>query len=265
MGRFATPDVPSKLPAPLNTGIYQIRNAINGRAYIGSALRVGKRWREHLRGLRSGKHHSRFMQRCWDKHGESVFEFSLLIACASKDLLFYEQRCIDALKPKYNSSPTAGSQLGLKMRPESKARLSEAAKRTRNFTGHRHTDETRARISASRTGKGGGPRSAERCARISAALTGKRIPQEVRDRIAATLKGHKQSPEQIDRRLKSMPPGHYERVAIAKSKLSDDDVRVVRRRLASGEMQAAIARDFRVSQGVISRISLGVSYNWVSQ
>ena len=59
----------------LHTGIYAIENLTNGRMYIGSAQRFNKRWKEHLRALERGVHHSRFLQRDWDKCGSEAFRF----------------------------------------------------------------------------------------------------------------------------------------------------------------------------------------------
>lgn len=157
-------------PKTLHTGIYVIENRINGRRYIGSAMRFNKRWREHLRGLDAGRHHSRFLQRDWLKRGPDAFEFRILLLCAPENLLMYEQAFIDFYRPEYNSAPVAGSQLGFKMPPEAKAKMSEAAKRTRNFTGKSHSAESRARISAAKTGVKRGAYDRERIEKAASAM-----------------------------------------------------------------------------------------------
>ena len=177
----------------------------------------------------------------------------------------YEQICIDHYKPEYNSAPKAGSNLGLKMSAEARAKMSAAAKRTRNFTGRTHTAESRAKISASRKGKGGGPMSADRKAKIGVAHKGRLITAEQRAKISATLMGHKQSPQQVAKRQESMPKGHYERVAMAKAKLNDEQVQEVLSRLSRSESRGAIAKAFDVTINVISRIARGESYSWVAR
>ena len=56
------------------SGIYIIRNLINGNVYIGSAVRIDSRKRQHLHKLRSGKHENGHLQKAWNKYGEDSFE-----------------------------------------------------------------------------------------------------------------------------------------------------------------------------------------------
>jgi group I intron endonuclease len=149
-------------PRTNHTGIYIIENLQNGRRYVGSAMRFNKRWKEHARGLDRGNHHSRFLQREWNKKGADAFEFRVVLLCEPENLLMYEQVFIDFYRPEYNSAPVAGSQLGLKMSDEAKAKMSEAAKRTRNFTGHKHRADSKAKISAAKTGVKHGPYDKDR-------------------------------------------------------------------------------------------------------
>lgn len=159
------------LPPHLNTGIYQITNINNGRCYVGSAVNVSKRWREHLRQLEQGVHHSKFMQRCWNKHGGECFVFRVIVACRTEDLIWYEQRAIDALKPDYNSAPMAGSQLGYKHSHETRKRMSASrAKDFSPFTGKQHTEETRRKISEKKKGVKHGKYSPERAEKAAEAM-----------------------------------------------------------------------------------------------
>ncbi len=268
------------------TGIYVIENVANGRRYVGSAVNIEKRWKEHRRQLSQGRHHSKFLQNAWDKHGEAAFRFRVVLFCDRPNLLWYEQALIDAWQPDYNSAPTAGSQLGFRHRSESKARMSEAAKRTRNFTGHRHTEETKRRISEAKQGRTYGPQTAERRAKIGAAHKGKVITAEQRARISAALTGRKQSPETIAKRVvklrgRKMPPGFAEataarmrgrklppetiaKIARSRSVLNEDQVRLVRNLLGSGDSHRAIGMAVGVSHSTIADISCGRKYRWVA-
>lgn len=270
--------------ADYSTGIYEIRNLVNGKRYIGSAVNFGNRWRVHAQSLARGDHHSKQLQRSWRKYGSFAFQFNKLLACRKEDLLMYEQICIDTYKPEYNSAPKAGSNLGLKMSEEARAKMS-AANNRRGNPGYSHTPDSRARISANRMGKGGGPRSPERLVKIGAAHRGRPKSEEHRAKIAATLKGHKQSAEQIEKRVsklrgRKMPPGfaesasarmkgvslgalHRESIARSKAKLSEEQVKDVRARLQAGERQKEIATLYRVDQSVVSEIKTGKSYRWV--
>lgn len=152
------------------TGIYEIRNIINGKRYVGSAVNFGNRWRVHAQSLIRGDHHSPALQRAWRMYGPGAFHFNKLLACSKDNLLMYEQIMLDAMKPEYNIAKVAGSQLGLKRNAETKAKNSAAAKRTRNFTGHSHTEETRAKISAAKKGVKMGAYSRERVEKTAAAM-----------------------------------------------------------------------------------------------
>lgn len=95
------------------SGIYQIRNTVNGKIYVGSSKRLQTRWAQHRNELTKRKHGNRYLQAAWSRYGESSFVFEPLVICSCEDLLFYEQRFIDGLKPAYNLSPSAGRNSGL--------------------------------------------------------------------------------------------------------------------------------------------------------
>lgn len=113
----------------MKTGIYKIENTVTGKCYIGSALYFAARWSTHRHHLHQGRHHSRYLQRAWNKYGPDAFVFSKLIVCKREDLLFYEQLCLDAYKPAYNICRIAGSALGMKLSDEQKARVRRSALR----------------------------------------------------------------------------------------------------------------------------------------
>lgn len=79
----------------MDCGVYQIKNTINGKRYIGSSNQVKRRFYLHKWDLRRGKHHSITLQRSWDKYGEQAFSFEPIIYCSVDDLHFYEQHCLD--------------------------------------------------------------------------------------------------------------------------------------------------------------------------
>jgi group I intron endonuclease len=114
------------------SGIYKILNITNGKCYIGSAVNIAARWRIHTSRLRHGNHHSVKLQRSWNKHGKSAFEFSIIEECEIESLLDREQYWIDSLgsfgNAGYNMSPTAGNSLGLKHTPEAREKQSVSAK-----------------------------------------------------------------------------------------------------------------------------------------
>lgn len=212
------------LPGHLNTGIYEIRNIKNGRQYIGSAVNVSKRWREHLRQLEEGRHHSRFMQRCWNKNGGENFIFRVIISCSVDNLIMYEQRAIDAIRPHYNSNKTAGSMLG-----------------------HKHSEETRAKMRSSRP-KNFSP------------MTGKKHTDETRRKISEAKMGKKQSPDAVRRRAETLRKLKGKQNA---KKFTEDQVRHIRNRCANGEKNVTLAREYGVSDSVICEIKKRRAYRWV--
>jgi group I intron endonuclease len=82
-------------------GIYEIKNKLTGKSYIGSSKQIQKRWEQHLLALRKGIHHSVLLQRAWNKYGEDYFEFLIKEECGEGQLLEREQQYLN-LKPEYN-------------------------------------------------------------------------------------------------------------------------------------------------------------------
>jgi group I intron endonuclease len=82
------------------SGIYRIQSKIKSeRIYIGSAVDINDRWRCHLKDLRNNKHHSKKLQRHYDKYGEVDLQLSILLGCEKEDLLKTEQYFIDSYNP----------------------------------------------------------------------------------------------------------------------------------------------------------------------
>ena len=98
---------------PTTTGIYQIKNLLNGKIYIGSSIRIRNRWRQHRHLLRRGKHHSCHLQRSWDKHGESSFLFEVLEVCTDDNRIALEQQYLETLSPSFNICKVAASTAGV--------------------------------------------------------------------------------------------------------------------------------------------------------
>jgi group I intron endonuclease len=113
-------------------GVYRIRNTLNDKVYIGSAAySVRRRWRDHRRDLRAGKHcqHGRcHLQHAWNKYGEECFVFELIEEAEPKLCVPGEQYWLDHYRAAddrygYNESPTAGSILGFKLSEEAKKKM----------------------------------------------------------------------------------------------------------------------------------------------
>jgi len=174
------------------SGVYLIRNTVNGKVYVGSSINIAVRWRQHVNGLKACRHRSRHLQSAWDKYGEAAFAFSVLIICQAIDLLKHEQEQIDLYraanrKHGYNTSPTAKNCLGCKRTSATKEKQSamKTGDKHPNFGKHL-SEETRQKIGAavrgrrksaeereaSRKSKLGTKHTPESIAKISAANTG---------------------------------------------------------------------------------------------
>lgn len=205
------------------SGIYQIRNLVNGKRYIGSAKCFRVRWTKRLGDLRLGKHHSAYLQRSWSTHGADSFVFEIVEVCAQSNLIVREQSWLDRERPEYSVSPTAGNCAGVKHSDATKLKHSlamngrkfpeAAAKRT----GMKRTSEQRAKFSAAqrlaydrltveekasraariaavnRARLKGRVRNPEAAAKTAEKLRGRKRPKDVCERVSAALSGRKLS------------------------------------------------------------------------
>lgn len=149
------------------TVVYNIKNNIDGKQYIGSSINIKRRFLYHQKYLRRKEHFNHYLQNAWNKYGEENFEFKVLLYCDKKNLLFYEQRAIDVYvafgSGGYNLRPKAENQLGFKFSEESRKRMSDFQK--------------------------GKVISKEHREKISKALRGRTVPKETREKISNAHKG----------------------------------------------------------------------------
>lgn len=92
------------------SGIYQIRNIINNKFYIGSTKNILRRKYEHIYDLRTMNHHNVRLQRAFNKYGKENFIFEIIEFIEDKDeLLKVEQYWIDKFFGQsyfYNENPS---------------------------------------------------------------------------------------------------------------------------------------------------------------
>jgi len=78
--------------------VYGIKCSVNGKYYVGSSTNVKERMCRHKKDLRRGNHHSRKLQRAWDKYGENAFIFEKLeVNIPYEELVAKEQFWMDKL------------------------------------------------------------------------------------------------------------------------------------------------------------------------
>lgn len=148
----------------LRSGIYVIRNVINGKLYVGSSADIPTRFKSHREYLRRENHDNAHLSLAWQQYGESAFEFLIIEFCAVDDLLIHEQAWIDKLHvtdPEfgYNMALIAGSPMrGRKQTTKfylaharahkSRKNKPETIEKMRKSGGHAQTEETKTKISA---------------------------------------------------------------------------------------------------------------------
>lgn len=146
-------------------GVYQIRNLVNNKVYIGSTITSFiYRWRQHHSKLKMGKHENTHLQSSYTKYGDSNFEYTILyVGTSLEDIRTKEQELITSLD-------SCNSDKGYN--------LDSIVDR------HVRSEKTKRKISASRRGKCGG---------VSNGFYGKTHSEEVRNRIRQARLGKKMS------------------------------------------------------------------------
>lgn len=156
-----------------NCGIYQIRNLVTGRVYIGSSYNLKGRRDCHYSIAKDNKHFNSHLQRSYNKYGKDNFVFEPLLYCEEKDLIYYEQKILDYKRPNvYN--------LRLECVETSK--------------GIKRSDETKKKRQNSIVGIFKG---------INNPMYGKKHSQETIEKIKEKLKGKKQPREIIEKQIES--------------------------------------------------------------
>lgn len=168
---------------PKKSGIYQIRNLVNEKVYVGSAVNLRTRWHKHLSNLRHNRHCNTKLQNAYNKYGKDNLIFEILELVPNKEqLLDREQYYIDtlnAVNEGYNICPVAGNTMGVFHTEESIQKMRIAHSNI--------SEETRRRMSEA--GKRRGPLSEETKRRISKTLKGKTLSSTHRENLSKALKG----------------------------------------------------------------------------
>lgn len=115
------------------SGIYIIKNTINNKVYIGSAVNIYNRIYEHLRTLKHNEHRNKYLQNHYSKYSDS-FYFEIICFCDKEDLIIKEQFYIDFYQSFIRSK-------GFNIN-----------KIANNMFGFRHSDKTKLNWSKKRKG-----------------------------------------------------------------------------------------------------------------
>lgn len=173
-------------------GVYSITNTRNGKRYLGSSASVLARFKVHKGKLGKVEHWNRYLQSAWVKHGAENFVFEVLLVCSVENLLFYEQRAIDAYRNTsvgiYNIALVAGS-----------------------VRGYRHLPETKVVM---RYKKLGTKQSSEHRAAISVALKGRTVSEKNREAMRLRRTGAVATPETRAKQSVSRTEEEYKQNAV---------------------------------------------------
>lgn len=198
-----------------DAGIYMLVNKANGKRYVGSSRNCQRRKAEHISRLRRGAHINAKLQAAWNKYGEHNFEFVVAFSVLNvDDIEAVEQQFLDELQAVhtgYNLAPVAGNTAGWKAPPETRKRMSEAAKKRDHSV---------------------------QVARMAEATRGKKRPQYVIDAMQA---GRKANPVTLATREQMA------RSARARSRYSDKDREEMARLRDDGVGLREIARRFNTT------------------
>jgi group I intron endonuclease len=247
---------------PKSRGIYLIMNIVTGVAYVGSSVNMRKRTSEHRRKLNKGIHTNTHIQSSWDKHGESSFEFSVIVeVLLSEHLIECEQYWIDTYSMQgsvYNKAPAAGSNVGVKASEETKKKIGDAkrgkkqsaehiAKRVAQTVGKTRSESANKKTSMALLGR---VYSEETKAKMSAAGASKIFTDEHRARISAAGKGRVDSESTLEKkRARRHSDETKEKMSSARlGKKASDDTRAkmsavakMRKRSAETKAKTSIA------------------------
>ena len=163
------------------SGIYQIRNLVNGKKYIGQASNLRKRKSNHFSSLKRGDHYNQHFQRAYDKYGKENFVFEILIYCELFELTPYEQFFVNREDRKnlYNIClKCVDSSLGVIRSEEARQKMSIShiglqSGESSPWYGKHRSKETKEKISNSLTGR---LLSDDHKKKLSEALSGENNP-----------------------------------------------------------------------------------------
>ncbi len=205
-------------PFPETPGIYRITCIVTGKFYIGSAVNLRKRQKDHRHLLNQGTHRNPKLQNAWRKYGKDAFSFDILELVLTPELLTArEQYWFNKLKPfdknGYNIDRVAGSRYGSK---QSKAaiekRIATMKANPKPRTRMKPTPETIERLRISHRGKKpsyipsskGRTHRPESIEKMRRTKLGHTLSAEGRAKMIASKTGHIYAPEIYASRRKTI-------------------------------------------------------------
>ena len=190
-------------------GIYMILNKINGKIYVGQAVDIAKRWRDHKIRLRGNYHRNFHLQQAWNKYGENNFEFSVLCECKETKLNEFEQYYIFELNTKdtsvgYNSTYGGEGTRGHRHSKETIEYNRQWQLANNPRRGVKCSEETRKRMSLAQKGR---KVSKEQRKHHSEVMAGRKLTDSHKRSISESNIGKHSSPRRNSKRVKCITTG----------------------------------------------------------
>ena len=138
---------------PNKSGIYQIRNLVNSKIYVGSAVNLHKRALSHFNALKRNAHANKKLQGAYNKYGLDKLVFEVLEYVEKDTLLEREQYYIDtlnAVNEGYNICPVAKHTVDWVWTPAQRKSRCGAGN---PMYGKHHSEEHKKRISDAEKGR----------------------------------------------------------------------------------------------------------------
>lgn len=138
-------------------GVYLITNNLNNMSYVGQSINCWDRWCSH----KSTFANKTPIDKAIKEFGKENFTFKIEKECLPEELDFYERETIK----KYNTmwpngyNKMTGGREGFDICEESRSKMGRIRQGEKNpMYNHKHTEETRIKMSESHIGKGIGPK-----------------------------------------------------------------------------------------------------------
>jgi len=189
----------------MKSGIYAIWNSITNKIYVGQAVNISKRWKNHKIELKLNRHTNKYLQSAYNKDRLFLVFYVLEFCEPTQEILDkreqYHMDLYDSSNREkgYNLCPTAGgSPLGYKHSDETLEKWSKQRK------GKIRGPEARAAIKAGwEKRRANGPVSEETKRKLSESHKGKTQSLATKEKRSAAMIGnqnaanYKRSPEHI--------------------------------------------------------------------
>jgi group I intron endonuclease len=182
--------------------IYRITNTVNGKCYIRQTSKgLEHRWKSHRKDACRGSLYA--IHHAIRKYGPDAFDIDVLEETTTDQLNDRERYWVAELRPSYNMTAGGDGVRGHTHTAETRAKMSAMRTGKKNhFYGKRHSAETRVKISATKRSQPPQVITPEHLAKLRAwqaslakSRRGKPLSVETRAKLSERLRGRRLSAE----------------------------------------------------------------------